>query len=227
MQFLPARTLGISIHAPRTGSDRRPCLGAAGRRDFNPRSPHGERQGGLINEGTERFQSTLPARGATLRILFAFHGRKHFNPRSPHGERLFCDDDRFPDSGFQSTLPARGATYYNAQQTAMPEFQSTLPARGATETAINTGHGSIISIHAPRTGSDQPGLFTSPVISSFQSTLPARGATSTAADDAATSTISIHAPRTGSDLRVALKRRLELLISIHAPRTGSDPARAG
>ena len=56
----------ISIHAPRTGSD--PRRGRTRRRngDFNPRSPHGERQG-AVRECCERkqFQSTLPARGAT------------------------------------------------------------------------------------------------------------------------------------------------------------------
>ena len=84
---------------------------------FNPRSPHGERriqaQRGL-RQG--RFQSTLPARGATS----GKHGESglegisihaprtgsdasppshirlqtHFNPRSPHGERRYRPDYR-------------------------------------------------------------------------------------------------------------------------------------
>ena len=80
--------LGISIHAPRTGSDAvsemvrvltgefqstlpargatRPCKSATQRRRyFNPRSPHGERPGGVYRTS----------------------GRTDFNPRSPHGER--------------------------------------------------------------------------------------------------------------------------------------------
>ena len=56
---------------------------------------------------------------------------------------------------FQSTLPARGATHtVAASKHSRPIFQSTLPARGAT---VSNGreHGLfIISIHAPRTGSD-------------------------------------------------------------------------
>ena len=56
-------------------------------KDFNPRSPHGERQSIITREGWHTtFQSTLPARGATRRVV----GRSvnsHFNPRSPHGER--------------------------------------------------------------------------------------------------------------------------------------------
>ena len=56
----------ISIHAPRTGSDRKvaPVIDIV--QNFNPRSPHGERQRrifGMASRGG--FQSTLPARGAT------------------------------------------------------------------------------------------------------------------------------------------------------------------
>ena len=35
---------GISIHAPRTGSDDSQVLSEQGRCNFNPRSPHGERR---------------------------------------------------------------------------------------------------------------------------------------------------------------------------------------
>ena len=57
----------ISIHAPRTGSD--PTLSFRPRHGgyFNPRSPHGERQGFKFRGIDDViFQSTLPARGATL-----------------------------------------------------------------------------------------------------------------------------------------------------------------
>ena len=57
----------ISIHAPRTGSDRADRAGYVGAENFNPRSPHGERR--FSNSwGSSKlitFQSTLPARGAT------------------------------------------------------------------------------------------------------------------------------------------------------------------
>ena len=55
----------ISIHAPRTGSDRTRRANITTFSDFNPRSPHGER---LVHGDTARRQSD-------------------FNPRSPHGER--------------------------------------------------------------------------------------------------------------------------------------------
>ena len=104
--------------------------------NFNPRSPHGERHGGgVLLVSLEIFQSTLPARGATI------------PPLPMHKQQLI----------FQSTLPARGATQdmYGA---VAPEgaFQSTLPARGATASIRFLVGGTVnISIHAPRTGSDE------------------------------------------------------------------------
>ena len=56
-----------------------------------------------------------------------------------------------------------------------------------------------ISIHAPRTGSDDSIIITIKEAAQFQSTLPARGATLEANDLRWGSLISIHAPRTGSD----------------------------
>ena len=55
----------ISIHAPRTGSDRKLLATLSARSHFNPRSPHGERRRQFCRGGDAG----------------------HFNPRSPHGER--------------------------------------------------------------------------------------------------------------------------------------------
>ena len=123
--------------------------------DFNPRSPHGERRHLLWQ--TVRFlpfQSTLPARGATRTGFYRPQCSTDFNPRSPHGER------RLP----------------SALLMALAQFQSTLPARGATWHGICRQRQHGISIHAPRTGSDEAEKSISE-----------------------TATISIHAPRTGSD----------------------------
>ena len=57
-------------------------------RDFNPRSPHGER----------------------LRLFAMWTLKAHFNPRSPHGERRKTEAYLSRILVFQSTLPARGAT---------------------------------------------------------------------------------------------------------------------
>ena len=146
------------------------------------------------------FQSTLPARGATLAITMRTFRACYFNPRSPHGERLHSPHVCRAAIRFQSTLPARGATlptgwtvrgqrYFNPrsphgerpQSRANPQrcwkFQSTLPARGATLLTRQSAGASVISIHAPRTGSDLPPSSAWNPNNLFQSTLPARGAT--------------------------------------------------
>ena len=79
----------ISIHAPRVGSDQGFRIGFLTKRNFNPRSPCGERlsiaRGG---KGIYQFQSTLPVWGATRCLP---------RPRRKHPR-------------FQSTLPVWGAT---------------------------------------------------------------------------------------------------------------------
>ncbi len=101
----------ISIHAPRMGSDRNRPPASAGRGDFNPRSPDGERhQGRAMTASEGKFQSTLPGWGATVdaadRLLVA--GISIHAPRM--GSDLSdttCHALRFL---FQSTLPGWGAT---------------------------------------------------------------------------------------------------------------------
>ena len=168
----------ISIHAPRTGSDWRRATKSTRPRYFNPRSPHGERPNQAGHSPAEwRFQSTLPARGAT-----------------------FSTPEGVAPLEFQSTLPARGATDLPDAFKCAALFQSTLPARGATAALRVLCVIRRISIHAPRTGSDKyqrpSSLRTSGYFNprsphgerqrfscppcrkaSFQSTLPARGAT--------------------------------------------------
>ena len=88
-----ALTPTISIHAPREGRDPTQITMEEVTRYFNPRAPRGARQ--IFRRGYVihiRFQSTRPARGATL------------TARTPN-HRL----------EFQSTRPARGATNAHKQ----------------------------------------------------------------------------------------------------------------
>ena len=57
------------------------------------------------------------------------------------------------------------------------EFQSSLPVRGATQEFQFDLRVILISIHAPREGSDAVRMSMGAVMSRFQSTLPVRGAT--------------------------------------------------
>ena len=123
----------ISIHAPRVGSDARLPVSAKSATRFQSTLPA---WGATVKLGTQqddvvRFQSTLPAWGAT-RALQSSTCPPNFNPRSPRGERL------------KSILRPLASIL----------FQSTLPAWGATLTGLPLLAPSIISIHAPRVGSD-------------------------------------------------------------------------
>ena len=169
---------GISIHAPRTGSD------LALR---------------VLQILHELFQSTLPARGATkeknqfaatysisihaprtgsdvaqqFSIYFknhfnprSPHGERpaaaiqmkrrnlYFNPRSPHGERLRPSVRRIPACHFNPRSPHGERLKPYSANAKRIQFQSTLPARGATPLSWQSSFDINISIHAPRTGSD-------------------------------------------------------------------------
>jgi len=78
---------------------------------FNPRSPHGERQASRCRKtsGQYRFQSTLPAWGATVSNNNIRIYNICFNPRSPHGERLAQHVERGLDSGVSIHAPRMGS----------------------------------------------------------------------------------------------------------------------
>ena len=191
----------ISIHAPREGSDDLRDLPAPACRNFNPRSPRGERLAaawdGLC---AVLFQSTLPARGATLQDFIKCNTQKNFNPRSPRGERRSMPLTMPKTSPFQSTLPARGATQQGLDVSVMDDISIHAPREGSDTRSAGTITGGIyfnprsprgerrrathtpgarcvISIHAPREGSDRRYGKIRWCQLSFQSTLPARGAT--------------------------------------------------
>ena len=245
---IAALVAAISIHAPRTGSDAHSGKCRDAPEDFNPRSPHGERRRGKPQRTLRsRFQSTLPARGATL------------PPPSSPARTIF-----------QSTLPARGATppctgvdiglriSIHAPRTGSDgnsfsplcrsvPFQSTLPARGATAFGWATGadgvHFNPRSPHGERPGESSissqlsqfqstlpargaTAIFSAVAFSSslFQSTLPARGATDLCAGDGLLLHISIHAPRTGSDVRGQPHRQKNSDFNPRSPH-GERPSR--
>ena len=74
----------------------------------------------------------------------------------------------------------------------------------------------LISIHAPRVGSDSPKLFTTSTAFLFQSTLPVWGATREAVPTVTVTGISIHAPRVGSDFS---KPKILRLVQNFNPRS--------
>ena len=168
------------------------------------------------------FQSTLPVWGATGArrplgrvALISIHAprvgsdRQRGLPRDPphisiHAPRVGSDSTPAPFMPgvwiFQSTLPVWGTT-----GAAPPDlsstglFQSTLPVWGATQLQVVGRVLGVISIHAPRVGSDVLPRSTELGDTLFQSTLPVWGATAVERTIRTDEAISIHAPRVGSD----------------------------
>ena len=146
----------ISIHAPRTGSDVRPCAnGDVLGRYFNPRSPHGERQVSMLPVVRRRNISIhAPRTGSDCKPVSAELCVLYFNPRSPHGERRPQVPPVAPARYFNPRSPHGERPCQRFQPVQPVQFQSTLPARGATSCVMLTVLPTGISIHAPRTGSD-------------------------------------------------------------------------
>ena len=150
------RGRSISIHAPRGGSDQN-CAGCKQRiQDFNPRSPWGERHGTekvtfrvkiisihaprggsdyippVLHLFQDRFQSTLPVGGATLKLFLML---SHIWQ-------------------FQSTLPVGGATKIITFVSHVLGISIHAPRGGSDAEWDNFCKRILISIHAPRGGSD-------------------------------------------------------------------------
>ena len=194
----------------------------------------------LATGSVRRFQSALPARGATCPAPCPGYRFMSFNPRSPRGERLDNRLGRMQQGLFQSALPARGAT----------------PVRGGRRPVLH------VSIRAPRAGSDtsarRPASRSScfnprsprgerrrsssrhPAVSGFnprsprgerprqrwtvlpsmmfQSALPARGATRCGRRGGRARWVSIRAPRAGSDLPAPIRFGSRRSFNPRSPR---------
>ena len=216
---------GISIHAPRAGSDENalknwstlssfestlPVRGARAKEDKQKIettiSIHAPRAGSDLTGMSDpekwiRFQSTLPVRGATSFSRAAFAGSCYFNPRSPCGERRGAGRRIRGNRLISIHAPRAGS---DIQKLAFLSdslgFQSTLPVRGATQRQKNRWELFYISIHAPRAGSDDEPAAGRGVPRDFNPRSPCGerrefGQYATAASQQ----ISIHAPRAGSD----------------------------
>ena len=124
----------ISIHAPLTGSDRSLSTMPPSERNFNPRSPYGE-----------RLLSTNSANTIT----------DNFNPRSPYGERHYVHFSVCGKMYISIHAPLTGSDLHTSHHPCWDaKFQSTLPLRGATVRERSPCLPCSISIHAPLTGSD-------------------------------------------------------------------------
>ena len=122
----------ISIHAPRTGSDSYSNFAYARCKNFNPRSPHGERR--------FRPEPVAPTQDISIHAPRTAQWRqasRNFNPRSPHGERRSGKSAHLPCCGISIHAPRTGSDVCAGTASSSPgSFQSTLPARGATRAKL-------------------------------------------------------------------------------------------
>ena len=169
----------ISIHAPRTGSDK----GTIQARLNTIISIHAPRTGSDSGSKCGRsiaavFQSTLPARGATCLSISLPSASYHFNPRSPHGERLATLPHAYKQPRISIHAPRTGSDQlYELGMLSPTQFQSTLPARGATLLMPFTAMLAIFQSTLPARGATACEAVQVAAMCVFQSTLPARGAT--------------------------------------------------
>ena len=172
------------------------------------------------------FQSTPPARGATLCVWFVMAYCSSFQSTPPARGATKRWVKIIISTVFQSTPPARGATQVFDSQEASCRFQSTPPARGATGFApVSGGRTRGFNPRPPR--GERPGIVDNNYRGEmFQSTPPARGATWFSRSFSYSPFVSIHAPREGSDVNKVRKHLIHGGFNPRPPR-GSGADRSG
>ena len=191
----------ISIHAPRTGSDEMQYVVLDMVRNFNPRSPHGERLNCFRNSPCiNAFQSTLPARGATAPTPI-ITSRTQFQSTLPA---------RGATSGYTASNPQRSGISIHAPRTGSDAgtistkhtahiFQSTLPARGATARKFARNEGMLYFNPRSPHGERRRGYKARHGQTDFNPRSPHGERRDSKSFASRGWNISIHAPRTGSD----------------------------
>jgi len=124
---------------------------------------------------------------------------------------------------FQSTPPVWGATRIMYGRRFLPIVSIHAPRVGSDYREVQCLHRMGVSIHAPRVGSDIEVFLPQKIGVVFQSTPPVWGATLMICKDNLMSLFQSTPPVWGATLALHLFPCV-LCVSIHAPRVGSDPA---
>ena len=218
-------------------------LSSNGRRYFEYSMGHGIQKGIFYKRRELSLLCSL--RGVTRKCVRPGVSVTYFNPHSPQGKRRECPcRSEPPDCNFNPRSPWGERPFHSLYRRSRLLFQSALPMGERHCLAYSWDVVGIISIHAPRGGSDPAALafafgglnfnprspwgerlfrlenMVSP--GAFQSTLPVGGATLPKVPKKTDTAISIHAPRGGSDRCTSAAAATSSFISIHAPRGGSD-----
>ena len=166
--------------------------------DFNPRSPRRERHRRVYSIYHKwRFQSTLPAKGATLPGKAAIHCNGisihapregsdriaswrtpkfyHFNPRSPRRERRKRRSRCVQQILISIHAPREGSDIHDVNgHYQIRDFNPRSPRRERPRRSIRQTSEETISIHAPREGSDIVFIIPIPAIKNFNPRSPRR-----------------------------------------------------
>ena len=169
----------ISIHAPPRGGRRFPALHTPGKTLFQSTPPaRGATVAIPISRRPHRFQSTPPARGATLAgfapcvcVVISIHAPRE---GGDSGERV-----RHAGSVYFNPRPPRGGRRLAPSPASAPKrFQSTPPPRGGRpRISFIIEARRRISIHAPPRGGRHQRIFDGRLPVYFNPRPPARGAT--------------------------------------------------
>ena len=135
----------ISIHAPREGGDDIQHGAVLGVHQFQSTRPAAD----------DRFQSTPPARGATVGRLAQNPRRRYFNPRPPRGGRLEGAGCAAVYRDFNPRPPRGGRPQAGRTAATITRISIHAPREGGDFiTAAPPMQPITISIHAPREGGD-------------------------------------------------------------------------
>ena len=140
------------------GERQKKASGRFAQCDFNPRSPHGERPRARYKERLKAGISTHAPRTGSDFIRVGINSKKF--SISTHAPRTGSDIEgseyEYMKSKFQPTLPARGATLHE-RNTISPDlhFNPRSPHGERPELDVECKRQAQISTHAPRTGSDK------------------------------------------------------------------------
>ena len=216
--------------------------------NFNPRPPRGGRLGLLPHLlHALGFQSTPPARGATVKMKV----RRWSMSISIHAPREGGDSRMYTlsaaskisihapreggDGGINYPPPYKedlnprpprgGRRFVRIVSLSLPIISIHAPREGGDPEygyVLGGCHG--ISIHAPREGGDNAARRTSEEVHHFNPRPPRGGRRPGLGPCAIALRISIHAPREGGDAIRAARQEAQA-ISIHAPREGGDNTR--
>ena len=139
---------------PVWGATRALRTGKAPNRNFNPRSPCGERHRYGVQLGHHGYFNPRSPCGERPGLKKFFGRGENFNPRSPCGERLVESDNMELEKHFNPRSPCGERPLMLSIHSFHSVFQSTLPVWGATMPEQDDQELRNISIHAPRVGSD-------------------------------------------------------------------------